>query len=389
MHNKERLPMKYLPRTAELTIKRLLQVFPVIGITGPRQSGKSTLLRHLLKEYTYITFDDIRKIQMYEDDPIGFIQRYREKVIFDEVQNVPEIFRTIKLVVDQDRQNYGNFVLTGSSQFSFLHSASESLAGRIGLLSLLPFQWSEIPKNLQEESIYHGSYPELILRNFYESDLWYSSYIDTYLHKDLRTLARIGDLRDFRRFIQLLASQISQTLDYSHYAKDIGVSVPTIKRWISVLEASYILFLIPPFFNNFGKRIIKSPKMYFHDTGLVSYLTGIQTYDQYDLGPLAGALFENYIISEIYKKELHSAGNTSLYYLRTHDKQEIDLIIDRKSHKDFIEVKKSATFKPAMIDMLQKIRIEKDRAFLLYQGEKDHYKDISILSFYEYLEQDF
>jgi len=177
---------------------------------------------------------------------------------------------------------------------------------------LLPFQYLEVPKKQKKDSIFKGSYPELILKNYHESDLWYSSYIDTYINKDLRTLANIGDIRDFRRFIQLLASRISQTLDMSLFAKDLGVSVPTIKRWISILEASYILFLIPPYFRNHGKRVTKSPKIYFFDTGLVSYFTGIQSYELYDQGPLAGAIFENYIISEIYKKQLHTLSDANL-----------------------------------------------------------------------------
>lgn len=371
--------MKYQKRAAEETVRRYLKAFPVIGLTGPRQSGKSTLLMHLLKDYEYVTFDDIRKVQMFEDDPMGFIDRYSQKTIFDEVQQVPNIFGLIKLAVDQNRQKYGNFVLTGSSQFAFLKSASESLAGRIGLVSLLPFEYQEIPKKLRKESIFRGGYPELVLREYLEADAWFASYVDTYLNKDLRQLINIGDMRDFRRFILLLAAQVGQTVDFTHYAKDIGVSVPTIKRWFSVLEASYILFLLPPFHKNRGKRIIKSPKMYFFDTGLVSYLTGIQTFDQYSRGPLAGPLFENYVISEIYKKHLHRAETADLYYLRTYEKAEIDLIVDRRTHCELIEIKKSATFKPKMIETLKSFRQPEDKAYLLYQGEEDHYQGISIL----------
>ncbi len=379
--------MKYIKRIAEKSILRILKAFPALGITGPRQSGKSTLLKHLLRDYQYISFDDIRKIHLYEDDPVGFMNRYNKKVIFDEVQNVPEIFNMIKFAIDNDRQNYGNFVLTGSSNFSFLKSISESLAGRIGLLSLLPFQYLEIPQNQKKESIFKGAYPELVLKNYHESNLWYSSYVDTYLNKDLRMLANIGDIRDFRRFIQLLASRISQTLDMSIFAKNLGVSVPTIKRWISILEASYILFLIPPFYKNHGKRVIKSPKLYFFDTGLVSYFTGIQSYEQYDFGPLAGALFENYVVSEIYKKELHVLSDARLYYMRTYDKNEIDLIIDRTSYKELIEIKKTSTFKSSMIQTLKNERMDNDKCYLLYQGEKDLYDEISIMPYSEYLEK--
>ncbi len=377
--------MQYRTRSAEKTIYRYLKAFPVLGITGPRQSGKSTLLRHLLRDFRYITFDDIRMIQLFEDDPIGFMQKYDNKVIFDEVQMVPQIFSSIKLIVDENRQKYGNFVLTGSSQFSFLKSISESLAGRMGLLSLLPFQYNEMPKALLDEVIFRGSYPELVMRSYAESDLWYASYVDTYLNKDLRVLSQIGDMRDFRRFMYLLAANISHTLDYTHYARDIGVSVPTIKRWISILEASYIIFLVPPFYKNFGKRVVKSSKVYFFDTGIVSFFTGIKTFEQYDQGPLAGALFENYIVSEIYKKELHSASNAELYYFRTQDKTEIDLIVDRKSHQELIEIKKSSTFKPSMIRTLRALKKDQDKLYLLYQGPQESYQNVEILPFNMYL----
>ena len=376
--------MNYKTRVAEATVKRLLKSFPVVGITGPRQSGKSTLLKHLLKGYTYVTFDDIRKVQLFEDDPVGFIERYNKKVIFDEVQLVPKIFSMIKMAVDKDRHNYGNFVLTGSSQFAFLKSASESLAGRIGLLSLLPFQLEEMPKALIENSIYQGAYPELVMRSYDENDLWMSSYIDTYLNKDIRALSQIGDMRDFRRFIQLLAGNIGQTLDQTYYAKSIGISVPTVKRWLSLLEASYVIFLVPPFYNNLGKRLIKSPKIYFFDTGLVSFFTGIQTFKQYDQGPLSGALFENYIASEIYKKELHTASQGELFFFRTQDKAEVDLIIDRKSSREWIEIKKSSTYRPNMIHMLSHLR-GADPATLIYQGESDTFRGITISNFHDYL----
>jgi predicted AAA+ superfamily ATPase len=373
--------MKYTKRTAEEIVRRLLKAFPVVGVTGPRQSGKSTLLQHLLKDYEYVTFDDVTMIQRYEEDPIGFMERYSHQVIFDEIQLVPQIFSSIKLMVDRNRSKYGNFVLTGSSQFAFLKSASESLAGRIGLFSLLPFQMSEIPKALIEESIFRGSYPELVLRSYDESHFWYTSYVDTYLNKDLRTLAEIGDIRDFRRLMQLLAANISHTIDYSSYAKLIGVSAPTIKRWISILEASYIIFLVPPYYENYGKRIVKSPKIYFFDTGLVSFFTGIKTFEQYDQGPLGGPLFENYIISELYKKELHQLSGGELYFLRTQDQAEIDLIIDRKTSRELYEIKKSWTFRPNMTRHLQSFRKEGDRSMIIYQGKEDSFQGVEIKSY--------
>ena len=242
-----------------------------------------------------------------------------------------------------------------------------------------------MPKALLDEAIYQGSYPELVLRNYEESENWYASYIETYLNKDLRALTHIGDIRDFRRFLSLLAAQVGQLLDMTHFAKAIGVSVPTIKRWLSILEASYIIFLLPPFYNNLGKRVIKSPKVYFFDTGLVSFLSGIRTFEQYDQGPLAGPLFENYVVSEIYKKELHHLTHAELYFFRTQDKAEVDLVIDRKQHLEWIEIKKTATFKTNMASALKTYPGPKDQVFLYYQGENDHYKNIQIRNYQKLL----
>lgn len=378
--------MAYIARVAELTLRRFLKAFPVVGMTGPRQSGKSTLLRHVLPDYSYVTFDDSKNILAFTDDPQGFLTQYANQVIYDEVQYVPEIFNRIKMQVDQNRLQYGNIVLTGSSQFKFLQHATESLAGRIGLMSLLPFQYTEMPKAWLLESIFRGAYPELVLRNYHEANLWYASYLETYLSKDVRALANIGDMRDFRRFLKILAAHAAQLLDMSSYARDIGVSVPTIKRWLSILEASYIIFIVPPFYENYGKRITKSPKVYFYDTGLISYFTGITTYDQYDNGPLSGSLFENYVVSEIMKKELHQATLSDIYYFRTQDKVEIDLIVDRKSSKDFIEIKKTATFHPHMIHSLKKYAEPESRRILLYTGEKYHHSGVNIMPYWEYLE---
>ncbi|OHE77838.1 MAG: hypothetical protein A3F67_01170 [Verrucomicrobia bacterium RIFCSPHIGHO2_12_FULL_41_10] len=377
----------YLKRATQVSFNRYLQSFPVVGVTGPRQSGKSTLLQHALPHYTYITFDEEFNIATFEDDPQAFIQQHNNQVIFDEVQFVPKLFHMIKAAVDKDRQNYGRFVLTGSSQFSFLQKISESLAGRIGLLTQLPLQYSEMPKALLQASVYQGGYPELVLRDYQNADLWYSSYFDTYLMKDVRTLMQIGDIRDFRRLIQLLATQVSQTLDLSFYAKNIGVSVPTIKRWLSVLEASYIIFLLPPYYKNFGKRITKSPKIYFVDTGLISYLTGIQDDDLYNKGPMAGPIFENYVVSEIFKKLKSSAINAELFYFRTQDKAEIDLIVDYKQHADFIEIKKSSTYTPRMASALKSYATKPDRKLVLYQGETLQHHEIEVLNYADYLQE--
>jgi predicted AAA+ superfamily ATPase len=378
----------YFSRIADHTLKRLVSAFPVVGITGPRQSGKSTLLQHQLPDYTYVTFDDQRFIDYYQDDPVGFIKQYNQRVIFDEVQYVPDIFKQLKIVVDQNRDDYGRFVVTGSSQFSYMQNISESLAGRIGLINLLPLQFAELPEIAHEQAVYRGSYPELVVRNYHERELWYASYFDTYLSKDVRALSNIGDMHDFRRFIQLLATNTASILEMSYYSRKLGVTLPTIKRWLSILEASYIIFRLPPFYENFGKRIVKSPKIYFYDTGLVTYLTGIKTFEQYNQGPMAGAIFENYLVAEILKLQQHYATHQQLYYLKTSDKREIDLIVDKGHVRDFIEIKKNSTFKPAMLKVLREFVGEQDHAYLLYQGEDlPFYANISICNYQQYLMQ--
>lgn len=377
----------YYKRVIEKVLRHYTTIFPVIGLTGPRQSGKSTLLSHLFKDdYQYVSFDDFKVTSLFYDDPEKFMHIYNNRVIFDEVQKIPAIFNYIKIAVDRDRENYGKFILTGSSNFLLLRQTTESLAGRIGLLNLLPFQYSEIQKKIQKDSIFRGGYPELVKRQYAHSDEWFSSYLETYLSRDIRTVSNIGDLHDFKRFIRLLAGNTAQILNLSNYAKDIGVAVSTIKRWVSVLEASFVIFLLQPYFNNYGKRIVKSPKVYFYDTGLVSFLAGISTEDLFEKGPMSGSIFENYVISEILKKELHLGNKSQLYYLRTSHGNEIDLIVDRAGSQDFIEIKNSSTFKPSMVRIIEEYKSENQNGYLLYRGRSvPHLQGITIQNYAEFL----
>ena len=236
----------------------------------------------------------------------------------------------------------------------------------------------------------------LYFKSFTNSDGVYRDKIVTgtlksrksYIEKDVRNLYNLGDLHDFRRLIQLLAANTSQILDLSHYANQIGVAVNTIKRWITVLQASYIIFLLPPFYQNLGKRISKLPKIYFYDTGIVAYLTGIETKRHFENGPMTGALFENYIISETYKNECHRKSNAQLYYYRTSNGLEVDLIIDRKQYKELIEIKYNSTFKVKMIQALKKLRQENDRCALIYNGKNDHFDDVVISNYGDWLLED-
>lgn len=379
--------LDYHHRVLENKLTEYVNHFSAVGLTGPRQSGKSTLLLHQLKDYQYVTFDDFRTVALYHDDPNKFMRIYANKIIFDEVQKVPEIFNDIKIAIDSDRQATGKFILTGSSQFSLIKSITESLAGRIGLLSLLPYQYAEMPDRLRCQSIYQGAYPELVNKNFEFSSDWYSSYLDTYITKDVNDLANIGDKRDFRRLISLLAANTSQLLNMSTYAKDLGVDVKTIKRWISVLEASYIIFLLPPYYQNFGKRVVKSPKIYFYDTGLVSYLTGVQSKENFEQGPMLGSIFENYIISDILKRELHNKSHAELYFYRSSNGEEIDLIIDRKQTRELIEIKSGETFTPRMTKEIEKLSDNNTTGYLLYRGTTMPYlPNVHVWNYQEYLD---
>ncbi|MDF1653891.1 MAG: ATP-binding protein [Coxiellaceae bacterium] len=380
--------MGYIERLQQPRLQQYLQHFPVVGITGPRQSGKSTMLQHLLADYEYVTFDDYAVTAEFADDPEGFMARYNNCVIFDEAQKAPEIFNYVKIAVDNDRQNYGKYILTGSSQFAFVKGITESLAGRIGLMSLLPLSYSEMPVDLRAASIYKGSYPELVVRHYAGNDLWMSSYLQNYITKDLRDLVSVRDLRDFSRFIELLAANVSQVMNMSHYAKDLGVTVQTIKRWLSALEAAYIIFLLPPYHDNLGKRIVKSPKLYFYDTGLVSYLTGVSTQQQYEKGPMYGAIFENYILSELKKISSFEAKHNQLYFYRSSNGSvEVDVIYEHGQQREFIEIKASATYTPRMSKHIKELIGDKDKGFVLYQGRPRKINDhLLVQPFGDYLQ---
>ena len=360
----------YLTRIAEKLVSDYLDQFPSIGVMGPRQSGKSTMVKRLLgKEYTYVSFDDFEVKDLFYSDPKKFIKRYSNKVIFDEAQYIPELFPLLKQVIDNDRFNYGKFVITGSGQFLMSKHIAESLAGRIGLIPLLPMQFEESKILTAESQIVHGSYPELVVRNFRGFQAWYSSYIETYLQKDLRQMINVSDIHAFTQFLRLLAANITQTLNLSSFSRDIGISVATLKRWLSILENSYVLFLLHPYYKNQGKRIVKSPKIFFYDTGLVSYLTGISTFEQWEKGVLYGPLFENFIVADIFKQILHNGLNYNLYYFRTNHGDEIDLIIDKGVERDLVEIKASVTYRPGFQKTLEKYDFDGSNKKIIYQGK--------------------
>ena len=337
-----------IPRVISSKILDAIQTFPAMVVTGPRQSGKTTLLKNLFPKVTYINLELPDQRSRAVQDPELFLNTIELPVILDEIQYVPELLPYIKDRIDKSR-NPGSWFLTGSQLFPLMKGVSESLAGRIAVFSLLPFSLGEAPASEVSfaAKILRGSYPEMVINRKVDRDLWLGSYINTYLERDVRNLETIGDLRQFEIFMRLLATKTGQLLDQSELAKSIGVSVPTIDRWLSVLEASYQIIMIYPYYKNIGKRLIKRPKIYFTDTGLATYLLGIADTKQLINGPSWGALFETAIVTDLWKQYLHKGQRPPLYFLRTYDNLEVDLVVDKSDNIDLIEIKANASIKPS------------------------------------------
>jgi uncharacterized protein len=346
--------MEYVTRHCEATLRRHLSLFPAVAVTGPRQSGKTTMLRRSFPAYSYVSFDDPDVRSLFADDPKGFMRRHAGRTVFDEVQKCPEIFEYLKLEIDRERE-YGRFLLTGSSQFGVVRGIVESLAGRCGFLSLLPFQADEVPSVSLPDLLLYGGYPEIVSRRNAGAREWFSAYVANYVERDVRMIRDIGNLRDFQNVMRLLAARSAQELNSSSISRELGVSVKTVQAWISVLEASYVVFLLPPFHRNLGKRIVKRPKLYFWDTGLACHLAGVRSREALEEGPMAGALFENFAVAETYKGILHGDRDSSLFYFRTNAGLEADLVLEDRAARrvDFIEVKRSETFRPSMLENLR------------------------------------
>lgn len=358
---------RYIYRDIEPVLLSILHQVPAVALTGPRQSGKSTLLRHVLKGYSYITLDDPLVRQQAIEDPRMLLDTAGEPVIIDEFQYVPELLHYIKMRIDNKRHLKGRFVLTGSQQFLATKGLAESLAGRIALLELAPFGIKECQRsgnhgNSQEllaECSLRGSYPELVVDHIVEPFRWYASYLQTYIDRDIRALYDIGNLRDFERVLQLLAARCSQQLNLSSLSRDVGVAVNTVKRWVSILEACRIIYLLPAYSRNIGLRIVKAPKVYFVDSGLVCYLTGLRDKQHLLDGPMGGALFENLCVQEALKCALSKGLSPRMSYLRTQNGLEIDLIVEGENGRFFpFEFKLSSTPKPMMAKPMERFTSE-------------------------------
>lgn len=359
----------YIKRLIEKIIIDTLKTFPVVILTGARQSGKTTMLKHLFSStFNYISLDELDIRSLAINDPREFLNKFKTPLIIDEIQNAPQLLPYIKAVVDKERKN-GRFIITGSQQFPLMKNVSESLAGRAAILNLYPFMIEEITGNYitEEKSIdsylknasnkkipgslkidlgswlLDGGYPGLFVNSKISKNIWFSSYIQTYIDRDVRGNIKNENLNDFERFLKLMASRTSQELSYSNLSRDIGLSVPTIKSWISLLQTNSIIYLLQPYYKNFGKRIIKSPKLYFLDTGLAAYLSGIQTKEHLLNGPMGGALFETFVVTNFLKRFSALDINPSLYYWKNISGIEVDLLVEHGNKLIPIEIKLAST----------------------------------------------
>jgi len=339
----------YFHRGLEKPLQEALKHFPAVLVTGSRQTGKSTLLQYVLKEYTYVTFDDPLMRNLAESDPALFLKTYPAPLIIDEIQYVPSLLPHIKMNIDAERSKYGQYVLTGSQLFSLMKGVSESLAGRIAIFQLYPFSWKEMSHaNPLEElevakQMVRGFYPEFQVQPDLNPKFWHSSYLSTYIERDIRSMRQIQDLGQFQRYLVLLAARAGQLLNLNEVAKECGISQTTAKDWLTLLQTSSIVYLLEPYSKNITKRIVKSPKLLFVDTGILCYLLRIEQAEQLIHSPFAGHIFENMVIMEAIKRFAEKGERAPCYFYRTYAGAEIDLLIDYGSYCNAYEIKFSST----------------------------------------------
>jgi predicted AAA+ superfamily ATPase len=332
-------------------IRKAVKSFPAVILTGPRRSGKTWLLRQLFPKASYFLLEDPDIVARLRADPQGFLDAVKTPAILDEVQNVPEVFAFVRSRIDRQPRRAGQWLLTGSQEAPFMRGVSESMAGRAAVLQLLPLSSRETPK----VSLLRGGYPEVVARPD-GARLWFSSYLQTYLERDVRSVTAVKDLVTFRRFLALLASRHGQVLNKTDLAAPLGVSVPTITQWLGVLETTAQILIVPPFYENLGKRLIKSAKVYFADSGLACHLLGIDTLGEIARSPFLGALFEGFIASEIAKMQVNSGHRRELYHFRDEQGLEVDFLVPgRGGSVALVECKAARTVTPSMAAPMQRL----------------------------------
>jgi uncharacterized protein len=343
----------FIKRQIEATLLRHALQYPVVAVMGARQSGKTTLVRHAFPNHPYISLEDPDTRFLATEDPRGFLNRINSGGIIDEIQRVPELLSYMQTHVDESGAP-GQFIITGSNQFLLSKHISQSLAGRISLLKLMPFTVSELSDTLPGTAakyIYTGSYPRIYHDSLSPSE-WYLNYVETYIEKDLKDIINVSDLNIFRRFTALLASMCGQLVNLSQIGNALGISHNTAKAWLSALEQSYLIFLLQPYHKNYKKRLVKTPKLYFFDTGIACALLRLHSGEGLDTHHFYGALFENMVISEIMKETMHRSGRPNIYFWRDHKGREIDCVIESPDALKAIEIKSSQTIRANFFDNL-------------------------------------
>lgn len=368
-----------LTRSITPTLLRLAASFPVLAMTGPRQSGKTTLARQQFADKPYVSLEDPIERAFANDDPRSFLARFPEGAVFDEAQRWPDLFSHLQGMVDADRRP-GRFILTGSQQFGLLAGVTQSLAGRVGMTRLLPLAAGEIPAVADGQFsldglMLKGGYPALHTQAVQPSD-WFASYIATYVERDVRQVLNIQSLPTFQRFLRLCAGRTGQLLNIAALAGEAGITANTAKSWLAVLESSDLIHLLPPYFRNFGKRLVKMPKLYFLDTGLACWLLGIRDEGVLALHPLRGALFENWVVSEFIKSRYNQGQPADLYFWRDNNGLEADLIFEQGNRLQMVEIKSGQTITSDTIRAGQRaIRMAADEAltpWLIYGGDESY-----------------